>query len=42
MKKSKAKKKVKMVEKHLKGDMKMFEKEKGEDKELLKKLKRKK
>jgi len=29
------------VKKHLKGDMKMFTKEKKEDKELLKKLKKK-
>ena len=34
----KEKKKLKAVKKHLKGDMKMFEKEKNEDKELLKKI----
>jgi hypothetical protein len=33
------KKKIKMVKKHLKGDMKMFEKEEEEDEKLLKKLK---
>lgn len=32
------KKKIKMVKKHLKGDMKMFEKEEEEDEKLLKKL----
>lgn len=32
----------KNVVKHLKGDMKMFKKEAGEDKELIKKLKKKK
>lgn len=31
-------KKVKAIKKHLKGDMKMFEKEKKEDKALLKKI----
>lgn len=33
------KKKMKIVKKHLKSDMKMFEKEEEEDEKLLKKLK---
>lgn len=35
----KEKRKLKQVKKHLHEDMKMFDKEKKEDKELLKKLK---
>lgn len=43
MKKRKSpEKKLKVVREHLKDDMKMFEKEKREDKELMKKIKRKK
>ena len=38
MKKRSVKAKLKKVRKHLKGDMKMFAKEKAEDKALLKKL----
>lgn len=34
-------KKMKMVKKHLKGDMKMFEKEEEEDEKLLNKLNKK-
>jgi len=37
----KKKSKLEKVKAHLKGDMKMFTKEKKEDKELLKKLKKK-
>lgn len=37
----KDKAKIKKVEKHLKGDMKTFTKEKADDKKLLKKIKKK-